>query len=165
MVVELVEVEVVEVVVVVVVLFANRCERLAATFGWSFKNFKKLARRDVMTGCSSVVPLSSHIRGGGFLSGVCGWSGQLRLPPLDGRGDCDVMTGCSSVVPLSSHIRGGGFLSGVCGWSGQLRLPPLDGRGDCALERYLTGISLLLFCHAASELMVGLIVVGRQGAL
>ena len=122
MVVELVEVEVVEVVVVVVVLFANRCERLAATFGWSFKNFKKLARRDVMTGCSSVVPLSSHIRGGGFLSGVCGWSGQLRLPPLDGR-------------------------------------------GDCALERYLTGISLLLFCHAASELMVGLIVVGRQGAL
>ena len=120
--VELVEVEVVEVVVVVVVLFANRCERLAATFGWSFKNFKKLARRDVMTGCSSVVPLSSHIRGGGFLSGVCGWSGQLRLPPLDGR-------------------------------------------GDCASERYLTGISLLLFCHAASELMVGLIVVGRQGAL
>ena len=115
-------VELVEVVVVVVVLFANRCERLAATFGWSFKNFKKLARRDVMTGCSSVVPLSSHIRGGGFLSGVCGWSGQLRLPPLDGR-------------------------------------------GDCALERYLTGISLLLFCHAASELMVGLIVVGRQGAL
>ena len=114
-----VELEAVKVVVAVVVLFANRCERLAATFGWSFKNFKKLARRDVMTGCS---------------------------------------------VPLSSQIRGGGCLSGVCGWSGQLRLPPLDGRGDCASERYLNGISLLLFCHAASELMVVLI-VGTRGVL